>query len=85
MAFYTASTYVLGVGDRHLENILIRPDGRLLHIDFGWVFGKEPRGRGGSKLKVSPEMIEALGGMESPGFRRFVALVCGAWSIIRDG
>ena len=26
--------YVLGVGDRHMENILVTKLGKLLHIDF---------------------------------------------------
>lgn len=29
-------------------------------------------------------MVEALGGMEAPAFKRFVALACGAWTILRD-
>jgi phosphatidylinositol kinase/protein kinase (PI-3 family) len=35
---YMAS-YVLGVGDRHFDNILIRADGCLFHIDFGHILG----------------------------------------------
>jgi len=35
---YIAS-YVLGVRDRHYENILVRQDGLLFHIDFGNVLG----------------------------------------------
>ncbi len=32
-------TYVLGIGDRHNDNILVRKSGHLLHIDFSKVFG----------------------------------------------
>lgn len=77
-------TYAFGVGDRHLENILVRPDGRVIHVDFGWAFGREPRGRGSSRLKVSPEMIEAMDGAEGAPFKRFIALACGAWALLRD-
>ena len=35
---YIAS-FVLGVRDRHYDNVLIRDDGTLFHIDFGYVMG----------------------------------------------
>ena len=62
--------YILGVGDRHTENILINKWGDLIHIDFSYLLGEDPK-HVDVEMKITNDMLEALGGKKSENFRQF--------------
>lgn len=61
LAGYCVITYLLGVGDRHMDNLLLSPDGHFFHADFGYILGRDPKPLAPS-MKLSVEMIDGLGG-----------------------
>ncbi len=56
-AGYSIVTFFLGVGDRHLDNILITNDGKLFHVDFGFILGNDPKPMPPA-VRLTQEMIE---------------------------
>ena len=43
-AFSCCLCLFLGIGDRHLENIMVTERGELFHIDFEYILGEQPSG-----------------------------------------
>ncbi|KAK5161618.1 hypothetical protein LTR04_004033 [Oleoguttula sp. CCFEE 6159] len=64
-AGYCVITYLLGVGDRHLDNLLLSPDGHFFHADFGYILGRDPKPFA-PLMKLSQEMVEGMGGPTGP-------------------
>jgi phosphatidylinositol 3-kinase len=81
-AGYCVITYLLGIGDRHLDNIMLRKDGHFFHIDFGCIFGRDPKPFP-APMRLTVEMIAGMGGYDSQNYSRFKAYCCQAYNILR--
>lgn len=75
-------TYLLGVGDRHLDNLMITRHGHFFHIDFGFMFGRDPKPLPPA-FRLTREMVEGMGGMDSSEYRQFCSLACQAFNALR--
>ena len=82
-AGYCVVTYILGIGDRHLENLMIDRNGRLFHIDFGYILGKDPKPMP-PPIKLCKEMVECMGGKGSKRYEEFQQKCVNAYWVLRD-
>ncbi|KAH1012528.1 hypothetical protein HUJ05_011673 [Dendroctonus ponderosae] len=74
-AGYCVITYLLGVGDRHLDNLLLTQDGR-------YILGRDPKPLP-PPMKLSKEMVEAMGGINSEHYQEFKKLCYTAFLHLR--
>jgi phosphatidylinositol 3-kinase len=81
-AGYCVVTYILGIGDRHLENLLMDKQGKLFHIDFGYILGKDPKPLP-PPMKLCKQMVEAMGGKNSKGYEEFKKKCVDAYLCLR--
>lgn len=76
-------SYFLGVGDRHLENMLVTDDGKLIHVDFYYLMGDDPK-HVSTEMRITPDMLDALGGSGSATFTAFQELCADVYKILRE-
>jgi len=81
-AFYCILTYLLGVGDRHLDNIMVTHDGRLFHIDFSYIFGIDCKPLA-PQIKIVQEMIDVMGGVDTEYYESFKDYCIEIYNILR--
>jgi phosphatidylinositol 3-kinase len=81
-AGYSVMTYLLGIGDRHLDNLLLTTKGNLFHIDFGYILGRDPKPFP-APMKLCKEMIDVMGGTSSQHFNDFRSFCFIAFNSLR--
>ena len=78
LAISSSLSYLIGLGDRHLDNIMINKKGQIFHVDYGKLindntiinfFMVRP------SIRVTPIMIDFLGGVNGIYYKEFTDYV----------
>nr|AWV66672.1 phosphatidylinositol 3-kinase catalytic subunit type 3 isoform X1 [Brachionus koreanus] len=87
-AGYIVITYILGIGDRHYDNILITRCGKIVHIDFGYILGQDPK-LFQPTIKWTKDFADGMGGIygsdgkENKEYEDFKKYCCNAFLQLR--
>lgn len=71
-------SFILGIRDRHRDNMMIKEDGTFFHIDFGYVFNKETW-FDANRFAIPTEVKQIL----QDRWQRFINLCGNAYVILR--
>lgn len=74
--------FTMGLGDRHLENIMVTPRAHVAHVDFGYILGEDPKNIKKS-MRITDDMVEAMGGRDSTTFHEFTSITRKAYDSMR--
>ena len=75
LAISSAIAYIIGIGDRHLDNIMINNQGQIFHVDYGYILENPTIIFNMPEIKVTDEIIDFLGGTNSIYYNEFKKLI----------
>jgi phosphatidylinositol kinase/protein kinase (PI-3 family) len=85
LAISSCLSYVLGLGDRHAQNIMVSNNGQIIHIDYGYILENPIHSNivNNPVIRISTEMIDFLGGWNSEYYNMFKNYTIHVFDIFR--
>jgi hypothetical protein len=83
-AGYCVATFVLGIGDRHNDNLMLTETGQFLHIDFGHFLGHFKTCYGYKRERAPFVLTPAMQQVMGDRFRDFQKMSIEAFQLLRD-
>jgi phosphatidylinositol 3-kinase len=80
-AGYSVITYLLGVGDRHFDNLLLHQSGAFFHCGYSFILGSDPRKY--LSMRITEGMVYGMGGKDSDNYAKFLSLTGAAFLALR--
>jgi len=84
LAISSSISYILGLGDRHLDNIMMNKMGQIFHIDYCHIM-ENPKTNilGEPVIKITREMMDLLGGVNSKYYIKFKNYILAVFDVLR--
>lgn len=74
------AAYIMGIRDRHYDNILVTDQGTIFHIDFGYMLGEKVSGVDTAKFAITSDLCKLMGSK----WKEFVDISVQSWVILRE-
>lgn len=83
LAISSAISYIIGLGDRHLDNIMINDYGQIFHIDYGYIMENPTIIFNMPEIKLTDDIIDFLGGTNSSYYKDFKTHIVQIYNLYR--
>jgi hypothetical protein len=86
VSLYCVISYIFGIGDRNMDNLMLSSDGLLFQIDMTYIFGQTPNilHYDTKKIKITKFMIDFLGDSNCEYYKYFIKLSSDIYNICKQ-
>lgn len=83
LSISSAIAYIIGLGDRHLDNIMINNMGQIFHIDYDYIMDNPIKLFNKPEIKLTNDIIDFLGGNNSFYYQEFKKMIVQIYNLYR--